>query len=127
MARSGRLALGRIGRAAEDQALNFLQQRGLRRIARNYRCRLGEIDLIMRDGGVVVIVEVRRRAANRFAGAAASVDVHKQRKLIRTAAFFLSRNPGFDHLPMRFDVVALDVDADGGQTLTWIRDAFRPD
>jgi putative endonuclease len=116
-----------LGKAAEDLALSHLQAHGLRKVARNYRCRLGEIDLVMRDREVLVIVEVRHRGQKRFVPAAYTVDIHKQRKLIRATLTFLSQHPSYADDPIRFDVVALDVDAGGTQTLNWIRDAFRPE
>jgi putative endonuclease len=90
-------------------------------VAQNYRCRLGEIDLVMLHRDCLVFVEVRFRAANRFASARLSVDSRKQLKLIRTAAIFLSQNPQYARHAVRFDVVAID---DG--SVEWICDAFRP-
>jgi len=80
----------------------------------------------MRDGNCLVIVEVRYRTDNRFARASLSVDIHKQRKIIRTAAMFLARNAQYANSVVRFDIVAIDADADGERTIEWIRDAFRP-
>ena len=80
----------------------------------------------MRDGDCLVFIEVRYRAMNRFARASLSVDRHKQRKIIRTAALFLTRRAAYANSKVRFDVVAIDADACGEQTIEWIRDAFRP-
>ncbi len=103
------------GRQAEDRALVYLQQQGLRLVARNYRCRLGEIDLIMQDSALLIFVEVRQRTGSRYGGAAASVSSVKQQRLWRTAEHFLLR---FRHPPVcRFDLVAID-----GNALTWLRD-----
>lgn len=71
--------------------------------------------------GCLVIVEVRFRNANQLVSARQSVDSHKQRKIIKTAAIYLAKNPGYASHPMRFDVVAVEGDA-----VEWIRDAFRP-
>lgn len=87
---------------------------------------MGEIDLVMRDRGGLVFVEVRFRAGRRIAPASLSVDARKQAKLVRTAALFLARQPRLAQLPARFDVVAFDVDDRGRETVEWIRDAFRP-
>lgn len=111
----------------ERVALEHLVSRGLERVAENFRCRLGEIDLVMLDGDCLVFVEVRFRRANRFAGAAASVDGHKQRKLVRTAAAFLARHPEYCDRTMRFDVVAFDAANDDQCRLQWLKDAFRPE
>ena len=107
------------GAAAEDLALAHLGAHGLRLVMRNYRCRLGEIDLIMRDGDSTVFVEVRLRSPGRFASAADSIDAHKQRRIIAAARHYLS---GKAESPCRFDCVLLDrLDA---SELTWIRSAF---
>lgn len=99
---------------------------GLRPVTRNYRCRLGEIDLIMRDGECLVFVEVRYRRKNPYANAAMSVDRRKQQKLLRTAAMYVSgkrfRNPP----KMRFDVVGIDRSKRGELRVNWLKDAFRP-
>lgn len=100
--------------------------RGLVPLRRNFRCRLGEIDLIMRDKECLVIVEVRYRNVRSLVTAEQTIDNRKQAKLIRTAAMFLAWNERFASMPLRFDVVGIDADADGEQTINWIRDAFRP-
>src|ERR1044072_679376 len=75
----------RRGVAAEELAAAFLQEHGLRIIARNYRCRLGEIDLVALERGTTVFVEVRQRSSSAFGGAAASITARKQARLIRAA------------------------------------------
>ncbi|HEX2139715.1 MAG TPA: YraN family protein [Woeseiaceae bacterium] len=114
------------GQRAEDTALEHLESRGLTLIARNFRCRLGEIDLVMLHGQSLVFVEVRSRKVSRFASAVESVDPRKQQKLARAAGFFLSRRPAFRDHPVRFDVVALDGPSPDRYELQWLRDAFRP-
>lgn len=114
------------GSNAERRALKFLQQKGLILISKNFRCRLGEIDLIMLDGHCVVIVEVRYRKKSHFASAVESVDTRKQIKLVRTAAMFLGRRPKYSSHTVRFDVIAFDQVQDRNCKLQWIRDAFRP-
>jgi putative endonuclease len=102
------------GRMAEDRALVYLQQRGLVFVTRNYACRFGEIDLIMKEGDLLVFIEVRWRANRLFGGAAASIGLAKQQRLWRTAEHYLMRHPT---LPAcRFDVIAIDGDA-----LSWMR------
>jgi len=117
---------GSVGRKAENLALDHLKAAGLEEIATNFRCRMGEVDLVMKDGDCVVFAEVRFRNQNRFASAAGSVDHHKQRKIIRTAAAFLGRHAQYSGCAVRFDVVGLDQSGDQ-TSLTWIRDAFRPE
>ncbi len=116
-----------VGLDAERLAGQFLQREGLISVARNFRCRLGEIDLIVRDKDCLVFVEVRYRTSNRFSRAGQTVDIHKQRKLIRTAAFFLAKRPQYANSVVRFDVVAIDADDRGEKTIEWIKDAFRPE
>ncbi|MEW6589815.1 MAG: YraN family protein [Pseudomonadota bacterium] len=107
-----------IGRQAEAQAEAFLAAHGLVPVARNWRCRFGEIDLVMRDGATLVFVEVRSRRRSDFGGAAASVTAAKQHKLAAAARQYLA---GLKTTPAcRFDVVALEGDAPPA----WIRNAF---
>ena len=115
-----------IGRQAESLALEHLEAGGLELVTRNFRCRLGEIDLVMRDAACLVFVEVRYRKTSRFASAPESVDFRKQNRLLGAASFFLSRHSGFRDMAMRFDVVALDGPSRDRIRLQWIRDAFRP-
>lgn len=111
------------GTDAETAALRFLESQGLRLLGRNYRCRLGEIDLVMQDAGTLVFVEVRARADNRHGGAAASVGPHKQRRLALAARHYLMTHPRAAACPARFDVVAISG-PDGENATEWIRAAF---
>ncbi len=115
-----------VGARLEQLALDRLQDAGLTLLARNFRCRVGEIDLVMLDRGCLVFVEVRYRKPNRFASALESIDVHKQRKLAKAALFFLGRHRAFRNHTVRFDVVAFDGPAPDRYTLQWLKDAFRP-
>jgi len=113
-----------VGRQAEQLAFDYLAEQKLSSVARNFRCRGGEIDLIMLDGDCLTFVEVRYRASNSFTPASHTVDHHKQRKIIQTAAMFVARNGRFSMYTMRFDVVAIEgIDT---PTIRWIKDAFRP-
>lgn len=111
------------GRAAEDAALGFLESMGWTLVHRNYRCRLGEIDLVMRDGGSLVFVEVRARESNAFGGAAASIGRAKQRRLVAAARHFLMTHPRAARMPARFDVVTISGSG-GVRSPQWIRAAF---
>lgn len=94
-----------IGAQAEIAAARYLRQRGLQLIMQNYRCRFGEIDLILQEGETLVFAEVRFRSSKDFGGAAASIDARKQSKLICTAQHYLSK---LAHIPpCRFDAVLL--------------------
>lgn len=113
------------GARYERLALKHLRAKGLELIEQNFRCRLGEVDLILRDEDCLVFVEVRCRTSNRFASAAHSVDERKQAKIARTAAMFLSKHPRLSNCTVRFDVVAFDRPESDRCTLQWTRDAFR--
>lgn len=105
------------GDAAEDRALHYLQQQGLKLVERNFRCKGGEIDIIMQDRGTLVFVEVRKRASGRFGGAAASVTASKQARLVVAAQTYLQRLR--DQPACRFDVVAIE---DG--KMAWLKNAI---
>jgi putative endonuclease len=114
------------GAAAEDLAAQYLQVRGLKILARNLRCKAGEIDLVCLDHKVLAIVEVRQRGSLEFGGALASVTKPKQRKIIRAAQFFLCREKQWRNFSVRFDVLAVDGPPDGAHRVDWVKDAFRP-
>ena len=123
-AQVARVTTAQPGAAAEDQALQWLLQRGLALVQRNYRvargphARGGEIDLVMRTAdGTLVFVEVRARSSASHGGAAASVTAAKQRSLVFAAQNFLLRYASPP--PCRFDVLAID----GGQ-VQWLQAAF---
>jgi putative endonuclease len=113
------------GAAAERLAAEYLQARGLAVLARNVRCRAGELDLVCLDGGVLAIVEVRQRVRIDFGGALASVTWRKQRRIIRAAQFLLQRQAQWRRRVMRFDVLAVEGTPDGAHRIVWIKDAFR--
>ncbi len=107
------------GNLAEALAADYLQVRGLRLIARNYTCRLGEIDLILADGPALVFAEVRLRRSSDYGGAAASVTAAKRQRILKAARHYLSGRP---ERPCRFDVILLD--ALDPERIEWIKDAF---
>ncbi len=112
-------ARSRDGAAAEDLAAAFLAGRGLAILARNYRCRGGEIDIVAREGATTVFVEVRLRRSAAFGGAGASVDARKQARILAAARDYLA---GRGDVACRCDVVTLDaLDA---ARIEWIKDAF---
>jgi putative endonuclease len=116
----------RLGQWGETRAEDFLLSHGLQLLQRNYRCRAGEIDLIMLhpddcDGRVVVFVEVRLRAVGAMVEALETVDARKQRKLIQAAQHFLMQHPEYAESACRFDVVAID---DPQARPVWVRGAF---
>ena len=112
----------RRGDDAECQARQFLEQAGLRLIQPNFTARSGEIDLIMREGSVIVFVEVRYRHSLAFGGPLESITASKQRKLKTTAQLFLSAHCAQEP-ECRFDVVSLNGPLNGAR-IEWIKNAF---
>lgn len=111
------------GRYWEGRAEAYLRRAGLKPLARNFRCRSGEIDLIMSHGDTTVFVEVRYRGPGSRASGLESVTASKQSRIARAAGRFLTRHPRLAAGPCRFDVVA--VDRSGRETeLAWVRNAF---
>jgi len=112
------------GRAAEAAAASFLQAQQLAILARNYRCRTGEIDIVAQTPeGIVVIAEVRLRTRRDYGGGAASVDWRKQRKIQRATQHLLATHRNLAQCALRFDVLDLKPGADGYR-IDWIRHAF---
>ena len=107
------------GQRAEELCADLLRRAGLRILARNWRCRLGEIDLVAEEGGTLVFAEVRLRRDARYGGAAESLTAAKRARLVAAARYFLARRAA---APCRFDVLLLDgLEASRVQ---WIRNAF---
>lgn len=110
------------GRRAEALAAAYLARQGLTLIEANYRCRRGEIDLVLREGDTVVFAEVRLRAGSAFGGAAESIDPRKRARIVAAARHYLAGRP---EPRCRFDVVLLErLDP---PRIEWIRDAFSTD
>lgn len=113
------------GYAAERLAERYLAARGLTIVARNFRCRLGELDLVCLDAGELVVVEVRQRATRDFGGALASVTAAKRRRIIRAAAVFLSRFGRWRAHAVRFDVLGVEGRIDAEPEIIWLKAAFQ--
>lgn len=114
----------RVGQRAEDIAAAFLRSKGLEVLERNFRCRLGELDVVARQGEVLVIAEVRTRASALYGGAASSVDFRKQQRLVRAAAQLLQQRKDLAHLRVRFDVVSVSAIDSEEPRVDWIQHAF---
>lgn len=110
------------GAAAEETAARYLAERGLAVVERNFRVRGGEIDLVCRDGGTVVFVEVRLRSRDDYGGASASITAAKRARVVMAARHWLARHPRLADAPCRFDCVLTD-----GVGIEWLRDAFPAD
>ena len=114
-----------IGDKAEAQACHYLQTRGLQLLARNFRCRGGEIDLVMQHADSLVFVEVRYRRCNDYGAAAETVSRNKQRRVVHCAKVYLQRHDSWN-MAVRFDVVSIAGNG-GPECIEWISDAFRAD
>lgn len=118
------------GHAAEDAAELFLRQQGCKTLQRNYRCRMGEIDLVVRDGDCLVFAEVRFRQPGRYGSGAESITHAKRQKLIRSAGYYLRTEKISSHQVCRFDVLSVGLakaTENSTYDIDWIRSAFRAD
>jgi putative endonuclease len=113
----------RLGAAGESAALAHLESAGLKPLARNYRSRYGEIDLVMLDGATLVFVEVRTRGNPISGGALASVGAAKQARLLRAASEFLAAFPAHAQRACRFDVIGFQGHGSAARC-EWVRQAF---
>jgi putative endonuclease len=111
------------GAGAEAAARRYLEARGLRTLASNFRCRRGEIDLVMRHGAALVIVEVRYRRDARQVHPFDTITAEKQRRVLRATEYLLLQQPTLTRLPVRFDVVAVTGDLDAPQ-VQWLQAGF---
>jgi len=106
------------GESAEEQAHKFLINKGLSPVCRNYRCKQGELDLIMTDHQTLVIIEVRFRKTDQYGSAAETVTRAKQSRIIAATHIYLSSHKA--DRPVRFDVIAIS----GNGNVEWIQNAF---
>lgn len=113
-----------VGRTGEDAAVQYLQRHGYRILERNYRCRLGEIDLIAREGSTLIFIEVKTRRSQKFGPAASAVTLEKQRHLIKASQVYMAHKGKRDEF-CRFDVVTIDID-DHESHIELLKDAFQP-
>lgn len=109
----------RVGSFYEEKAAEYLESHGLHILARNFRCRSGEIDLIARDGRYIVFVEVKYRSTELSGNPLEAVDERKQRTIGKVAEYYLLRRYHSLDVPSRFDVVGFE-----GDKILWIKDAF---
>lgn len=108
------------GRTGETAAASFLEEQGVQILYRNYRCRSGEIDIIGREGGTLLVVEVKTRKSRRQGRPSEAVDWRKRQKICRVYDYFRMRHRLDDYVPVRFDVVEVDSVCD----CHWIKNAF---
>ena len=116
------------GARFEAAAEAHLVTHGLVPLLRNFNCRLGELDLVMRDRDTLVVVEVRARAPTRFGTAVETIGPAKRRRIVRATQVLLAARPELARFPLRFDVVAFEVatgaERSGGDQVQWLRAAF---
>jgi putative endonuclease len=116
------------GEYTESLACQYLENKGFKLIEKNFNCRVGEIDLIMKDNDSLVFVEVRYRRSNNFGSGAESITANKQSKLIKTAALYLQQHAKLNKYPARFDVVSItgfiETDNIDNINFDWIENAF---
>jgi putative endonuclease len=112
-----------LGARGEDLAVKYLKKKGYKVIERNYRCQLGEIDLIARQGDTLVFVEIKSRSSPGFGLPQEAVDRFKQDKLIEVARAYLAERRLTEDITMRFDVVAVRL-TPSGPDIELIQDAF---
>ena len=112
------------GRLWESRAAAHLERHGLEILARGYRCRLGELDLVCRDDRQLVIVEVRARSTSAVCSAAESIGPHKQRRIVQATRHLLMRHAEWQTAPIRFDVVTFDAIDAPEPRIEWIKNAF---
>lgn len=107
------------GKQAENSALKFLQAKGFKLIVQNFRCKVGEIDLIMEDKKFWVFIEVRYRKNNNYGLGLETVNKMKQQRLIRAATFYLQQQNLLGKVDCRFDIISFN-----GNKIDWIKNAF---
>lgn len=114
-----------LGNEAENLALEYLLERGLKLVCRNFRCKVGELDLVMLEGPTLVVIEVRSRQDQGFGTAVESIDWYKRKRLARATGYLLLMRAELRRLAVRFDVVTLNkTSAAGSGQIEWIRAAF---
>ncbi len=112
------------GQVAEQLALRYLEQQGLRLVKKNFHSQRGEIDIIMRQDDTLVFVEVRQRSRRHYGSALESITPKKQQRIIQTAHYYLQQHPQQQNDPCRFDVVVIEPQS-GEEKIQWIKNAFQ--
>lgn len=121
-----------IGSRAENDALLYLQEQGLKFVEKNFHCRQGEIDLVFKDNDTLVFVEVRYRKSSKYGHAYETVNKRKQQKIISTARYYLHKHRLTESVCSRFDVISIEKShsdkkndtSQASTTLQWFKNAF---
>ncbi len=114
----------RKGLHYESQARDYLLRRGLKLLTENYHCRFGEIDLIMLQQEALCFIEVKYRKSLGYGGAISAIPPQKQRKIVKTALFFMTKHKTMAQRPMRFDALIIQQESIDESTIDWIQNAF---
>ena len=112
------------GRRWETEAAEYLERQGLEILARGYRSRLGELDLVCREGSMLVVVEVRARATSRYGTAVTTIGRSKRTRIIQATRYLLMRHAEWAAAPIRFDVITFDGIETASPERHWIKNAF---
>jgi putative endonuclease len=112
------------GRLWESRAADYLEAQGLRIVARGFRCRLGELDLVCQDGRHLVVVEVRARGSGALTSAIESIGPGKRRRIVQATRYLMLRHREWHAAPIRFDVVTFDGIDGPTPEIRWVRNAF---
>lgn len=112
-----------LGLLGEELAYQLLASKGYKVLLKNYECALGEIDMIAKDRGFLVFIEVKTRSSDAFGSPAEAVTLHKRHQILKSAQFYMKRY-GIKDAPCRFDVVSVILPASGDPTLEVIEGAF---
>jgi len=112
------------GARFENYARDYLARQGLRLLRQNYHCRFGEIDLIMQERETICFIEVKFRKTMQFGGAASAISITKQRKIIKTALFYVTQHKHLANQALRFDAFLIQQQADTSNQVNWIKGAF---
>lgn len=118
--RSSKSSLGARG---EELAVSYLENLGYKIVERNFRCKIGEIDIVAFDGDTLVFVEVRTKHSERFGNPVSSVTYQKQRKLVSLANFYIKKHRLYDR-SARFDVIGIVLDSEGKSEFNLVQNAF---
>lgn len=111
------------GDDSEDQAYQFLRNKGLKLVEKNFHSRFGEVDLVMLDNDELAFIEVRYRRNSNYGSGLESVTTNKQTKIIKTASVFLQQHAKLAKYPARFDIVSISGELTNAH-IDWIKNAF---
>lgn len=113
-----------FGAFGESLAVEYLSKNGYKVLERNFRCRIGEIDIIAIQEDTVAFIEVKTRSSEKFGMPSEAVSLTKQNRMVKTALYYMQKNKLLDHM-CRFDVIEIIVDEDNSKRINLIQDAFQ--